>query len=73
MKDEIDWLPDDPAFSESAVEGGLKSEDYVCFIRAIRLELLDHVHSLAAGPTTTKTQFLFELSKLSKEWEIKTL
>jgi len=73
LKDEVDWLDEDPAYNQAAVEGGFKSEDYLYFIRAIRMELLNYVHDLASNPTTTKTEFLFELSKLSREWEIKSL
>lgn len=67
MKPEIDWLEEDPA-ADSCFR--FKSEDYVCFIRAIRLELLDHIYSLAENKTTSKSEFLVELSKLYREWKI---
>lgn len=64
LKDEIYWLGQDPAYGHES----FASEDYLCFIRAIRMELLDYVHDLAERPAT-KHEFLLELSKLKEEWK----
>lgn len=69
LKDEIDWLKELQPSLKSNQEVRIASEDFTLFVRAIRNELLDYVASLADG-RLTKTEFLFKLSQLRREWRV---